>query len=139
MRIWLKPDRLIANNLSPQDVLSAIKDQNLEAAPGRLGQSSPESFEYVIKYKGKLNKNEDYENMIVKANSDGSLLRLKDVARVHFGAYTYISNNTLNGKPTSSLGVLQTPRSTANHILTQLPRPIKEFANTVPQGLPCST
>src|SRR5258708_26087760 len=105
MRIWLKPDRLIANNLSPQDVLSAIKDQNLEAAPGRLGQSSPESFEYGIKHKGKLNKNEDYENMIVKANSDGSLLRLKDVARADVGAYPYISNHTLNDKPTSGIGV----------------------------------
>jgi multidrug efflux pump subunit AcrB len=67
MRIWLKPDRLAANNLSPQDVLNAIKDQNIEAAPGRLGQSSPESFEYIVKYKGKLNKNEDYENMVVKS------------------------------------------------------------------------
>ncbi|HEX9510071.1 MAG TPA: efflux RND transporter permease subunit [Puia sp.] len=135
MRIWLKPDRLIANNLSPQDVLSAIKDQNLEAAPGRLGQSSPESFEYVIKYKGKLNKNEDYENMIVKANSDGSLLRLKDVARVEFGAYTYISNNKLNGKPTSGFGVLQTPGSNANQILTELERQIKEFDDALPEGM----
>src|SRR5678809_994906 len=97
MRIWLKPDRLAANNLSPQDVLNAIKDQNIEAAPGRLGQSSPESFEYIIKYKGKLNKNADYENMVVKANGDGSLLHLKDVARVEFGAYSYTSSNRLNG------------------------------------------
>jgi HAE1 family hydrophobic/amphiphilic exporter-1 len=135
MRIWLKPDRLIANNLSPQDVLNAIKDQNLEAAPGRLGQGSPESFEYVIKYKGKLNKNEEYENMIVKANSDGSLLRLKDLARVEFGAYTYISSNKLNGKPTSGFGVLQTPGSNANEILTELERQIKEFDANLPAGM----
>jgi len=135
MRIWLKPDRLIANNLSPQDVLTAIKDQNLEAAPGRLGQSSPESFEYVIKYKGKLNKNEEYENMIVKANSDGSLLRLKDVARIEFGAYTYISNNKLNGKPASGFGVLQTPGSNANQILTELERQIKEYDDNLPDGM----
>jgi HAE1 family hydrophobic/amphiphilic exporter-1 len=135
MRIWLKPDRLIANNLSPQDVLNAIKDQNLEAAPGRLGQSSPESFEYVIKYKGKRNKNEDYENMVVKANSDGSLLRLKDLARVEFGAYTYISTNKLNGKPTSGFGVLQTPGSNANQILTELERQINEFDAGLPQGM----
>ena len=135
MRIWLKPDRLIANSLSPQDVLNAIKDQNLEAAPGRLGQSSPESFEYVIKYKGKRNKNEDYENMIIKANSDGSLLRLKDVARVEFGAYTYISSNKLNGKPTSGFGVLQTPGSNANEILTELERQINEFDRNLPDGM----
>jgi len=135
MRIWLKPDRLIANNLSPQDVLNAIKDQNLEAAPGRLGQSSPESFEYVIKYKGKRNKNTDYENMVIKANSDGSLLRLKDVARVEFGAYTYISSNKLNGKPASGFGVLQTPGSNANQILTELERQIKEFDTNLPEGM----
>jgi len=135
MRIWLKPDRLIANNLSPQDVLNAIRDQNLEAAPGRLGQSSPESFEYVIKYKGKRNKNEDYENMVVKANSDGSLLRLKDVARVEFGAYTYISSNKLNGKPASGFGVLQTPGSNANEILTELGRQINEFDANLPDGM----
>ena len=135
MRIWLKPDRLIANNLSPQDVLNAIKDQNLEAAPGRLGQSSPESFEYVIKYKGKRNKNEDYESMVIKANSDGSLLRLKDLARVEFGAYTYISSNKLNGKPTSGFGVLQTPGSNANQILTELERQINEFSGSLPDGM----
>jgi len=135
MRIWLKPDRLIANSLSPQDVLNAIKDQNLEAAPGRLGQNSPESFEYVIKYKGKRNKNEDYENMVVKANNDGSLLRLKDVARVEFGAYTYISSNKLNGHPTSGFGVLQTPGSNANQILTELERQIKEFDAALPSGM----
>jgi len=135
MRIWLKPDRLIANNLSPQDVMNAIKDQNLEAAPGRLGQSSPESFEYVIKYKGKRNKNTDYENMVIKANSDGSLLRLKDVARVEFGAYTYISSNKLNGKPASGFGVLQTPGSNANQILTELERQIKEFDENLPEGM----
>ena len=135
MRIWLKPDRLIANNLSPQDVLNAIKDQNLEAAPGRLGQNSPASFEYVIKYKGKLNKQVDYENMVVKANSDGSLLRLKDLARIEFGAYTYVSSNKLNGKPASGFGVLQTPGSNANEILTELERQINEFDANLPDGM----
>ncbi|HXB91644.1 MAG TPA: efflux RND transporter permease subunit, partial [Puia sp.] len=89
MRIWLKPDRLVAYNLSPIEVTDAIKDQSLEAAPGRLGQSSKEVFEYVLKYKGKLSKNEDYENIIIKSNADGSVIRLKDVARVEFGSYTY--------------------------------------------------
>jgi HAE1 family hydrophobic/amphiphilic exporter-1 len=67
MRVWLKPDRLTANDLSAQDVLRAISEQNLEAAPGRFGQNSSASFEYVIKYKGKLSKNEDYENIILKS------------------------------------------------------------------------
>jgi hydrophobe/amphiphile efflux-1 (HAE1) family protein len=135
MRIWLKPDRLTANNLSPQDVINAIKDQNIEAAPGRLGQNSPESFEYVIKYKGKLNSNGDYENMVVKANSDGSVLRLRDVARVEFGAYTYSSNNRLNGFPASGFGVLQTPGSNANAIITELERQLKAFGAGLPAGM----
>src|SRR5690348_7063771 len=89
MRVWLKPDRLVANNLSPQDVLKAIRDQNLEAAPGRFGQSSSESFEYVLKYKGKFSQNAEYENIILQANADGSVVRLKDVARVEFGSFAY--------------------------------------------------
>lgn len=135
MRIWLKPDRLIANNLTPQDVTNAIKDQSLEAAPGRLGESSAESFEYILKYKGKLNQNEDYENIIIKANEDGSLIRLKDVARVEFGSYTYSANSSLNGNPTSGFAVFQTAGSNANDILTEAERQIKEFSNNLPRGI----
>jgi len=119
MRIWLKPDRLVAYNLSPSEVMGAIKDQSLEAAPGRFGQSSKEVYEYVLKYKGKLNKNEDYENVIVKSNSDGSVIRLKDVARVEFGSYTYSSNSSLNGNPTTGIAIQQVAGSNANDILTE--------------------
>src|ERR1700761_1553001 len=135
MRIWLKPDRLVANNLSPIEVTNAIKDQSLEAAPGRLGQSSKEVYEYVLKYKGKLNKNEDYENIIIKANSDGSVVRLKDVARVEFGSYTYSSNGTLNGYPTSGVAVFQVAGSNANDILTEAQKLIKKFTADLPKGL----
>jgi HAE1 family hydrophobic/amphiphilic exporter-1 len=135
MRIWLKPDRLVANNLSPQDVLNAIKDQNLEAAPGRLGQNSPEVFEYVLKYKGKLNQNADYENFVIKSKSDGSMLRLKDVARVEFGSYTYSSNSRMDGKPVSGFAVFQTAGSNANDILTEVEHQLKEFETTLPKGL----
>jgi len=135
MRIWLKPDRLTANNLSPQDVLNAIKDQNLEAAPGRLGQSSAEVFEYVLKYKGKMNQGEEYENMIIKANPDGSMLRLKDVARVQFGSYTYSTNARMDGTPVSGFAVFQTAGSNANDILTEVERLLKDFEKTLPKGL----
>ncbi|WP_336514512.1 efflux RND transporter permease subunit [Pollutibacter soli] len=135
MRIWLKPDRLIANNVSPQEVTSAIRDQSLEAAPGRFGESSTETFEYVLKYKGKLNKNEDYENIIIKANNDGSLLRLKDVARVEFGSYTYSSNSRLNGGATSGFAVFQTAGSNANDILTIAEKKIKTFSDNLPKGV----
>lgn len=138
MRIWLKPDRLIANNLSPQDVLNAIRDQNLEAAPGRLGQNSPEVFEYVLKYKGKLSKIEDYENFVIKANNDGSMLRLKDVARVEFGSYTYSSNSRMNGKPVSGFAVFQTAGSNANDILTEVEKLLEQFKQTLPKGVKTS-
>ncbi len=135
MRIWLKPDRLAAYNLSPQDVTNAIKDQSLEAAPGRLGQGSKEVFEYVLKYKGKMNKGEEYENVIVKANNDGSMIRLKDVARVELGSYTYSSNSLLNGGPTSGVAIFQAAGSNANDILTEAEKLIKEFSNTLPKGV----
>jgi HAE1 family hydrophobic/amphiphilic exporter-1 len=135
MRIWLKPDRLVANNLSPIEVISAIKDQSLEAAPGRLGQSSNEVFEYVLKYKGKLNKNEDYENIIVKSNSDGSVVRLKDLARVEFGSYTYSSNSKLNGHPTTGIAIQQLSGSNANDILTQAEDLLDRFSKQLPKGL----
>jgi hydrophobic/amphiphilic exporter-1 (mainly G- bacteria), HAE1 family len=135
MRIWLKPDRLVANNLSPIEVISAIKDQSLEAAPGRLGQSSKEVYEYVLKYKGKLNKNEDYENIIVKSNSDGSVVRLKDLARVEFGSYTYSSNSKLNGHPTTGIAIQQLSGSNANDILTQAETLLDRFSQQLPKGL----
>ena len=135
MRIWLKPDRLVANNLSPIEVISAIKDQSLEAAPGRLGQSSNEVYEYVLKYKGKLNKNEDYENIIVKSNSDGSVVRLKDLARVEFGSYTYSSNSKLNGHPTTGIAIQQLAGSNANDILTDAEHLIDRFSLQLPKGL----
>ncbi|MBT2623125.1 MULTISPECIES: efflux RND transporter permease subunit [Chryseobacterium] len=135
MRIWLKPDRLAANNLSPQEVMAAIKDHNLEAAPGRLGQGSKETYEYILKYKGKLSKNADYENIAIKANNDGSFLRLKDVARVEFGSYTYTATNRVDGKPVAGFAILQTAGSNANEILTQIEKQVDELKTTLPKGV----
>ncbi|WP_343307623.1 efflux RND transporter permease subunit [Chitinophaga niabensis] len=135
MRLWLKPDRLAANNLSPSDVTNAVKAQSQEAAPGRFGEASTEVFEYVLKYKGKLNSNEDYENIIIKANADGSMLRLKDVARVEFGTSTYSSYGKLDGGPTSGFAVFQTAGSNANDILTEAERQLEEFKAVLPKGI----
>ncbi|HJT73915.1 MAG TPA: efflux RND transporter permease subunit, partial [Chitinophaga sp.] len=135
MRIWLQPDRLAANNLSPQDVLAAIREQNLEAAPGRFGESSKESFEYVIKYKGKRNKNEQYENIVLKANPDGSLLTLKDVARVEFGSFTYSSDTKVNGKYGIGIAIYQTAGSNANDIQVSVNELMKKAKGLFPQGV----
>lgn len=135
MRIWLKPDRLTANNLSTQDVLNSIREQNLEAAPGRFGQSSTASFEYILKYKGKLSKNEDYENIILKSTPDGAVVRLKDVARVEFGAFAYSANTTIAGKPGIGIALFQTAGSNANDILTKAEKVMEKTAATFPKGI----
>lgn len=135
MRIWLRPDRLAANNLSPQDVLNAIREQNLEAAPGRFGESSKEAFEYVIKYKGKRNQDAQYEDIVLKANADGSLLRLKDVARVEFGSFTYSSDTQVNGQHGVGLAIFQTAGSNANDIQTQVNVLMKKAAQLFPKGV----
>jgi len=135
MRIWLKPDRLTSNNLSPQDVLNAIREQNLEAAPGRFGEGSTQSFEYVIKYKGKLSKNLDYENIILKSSPDGSVIRLKDVARVEFGSLSYGINLTVLGKPGTGMGIFQTAGSNANDILTSAEQVMEKAAANFPKGI----
>jgi HAE1 family hydrophobic/amphiphilic exporter-1 len=135
MRIWLKPDRLTANNLSVQDVLNAIREQNLEAAPGRFGQSSTASFEYVLKYKGKLSQNSDYENIILKAAPDGSVVRLTDVARIEFGAFSYSANTRIAGKPGIGIAIFQTAGSNANDILTSVDEVLQKASKTFPKGI----
>lgn len=135
MRIWLKPDRLVANNLSPQDVLNAIRDQNLEAAPGRFGQSSTESFEYVLKYKGKFQQNAEYEEIILQANADGSVVRLKDVARVEFGSFAYSANVNVEGRQGIGIGIFQTAGSNANDILTSVNGVMEKAEKSFPKGI----
>jgi hydrophobic/amphiphilic exporter-1 (mainly G- bacteria), HAE1 family len=135
MRIWLKPGQLAAYHLSTQEVLNAINDQNLEAAPGKFGESSKEAFEYVIKYDGKLNKPKDYEDFVIRANADGSILRLKDVARIEFGTYTYNSKNTLSGKPSITIAIAQLPGSNANEIQIRITKLLEKAALTYPKGI----
>jgi hydrophobic/amphiphilic exporter-1 (mainly G- bacteria), HAE1 family len=135
MRIWLQPDRLASNNISVQEVLSAIQDQNVEAAPGRLGEGSSASFEYIIKYKGKLSQNKDYEDIIIKAGADGSVIKLKDIARVEFGAYTYSSNAMVQGRPGTGIGIFQTAGSNANDILIAIDEVMKNASAKFPKGV----
>ncbi|ASZ15096.1 efflux RND transporter permease subunit [Chitinophaga pendula] len=135
MRIWLQPERLAANNMSPQEVLAAIRDQNLEAAPGRFGEKSHEAFEYVLKYKGKLNENEQYENIILKANPNGSVLRLKDVARVEFGSLSYGQDTKVDGKSGIGVAIFQTAGSNANDIQVAINNLMKKAEKSFPKGI----
>jgi len=135
MRIWLKPDRLMALNLSASEVMQSIREQNIEAAPGRFGQSSTSSFEYVLKYKGKLSSNSDYENIILKAQPDGSVIRLKDVARVEFGSFAYSANTMIEGKPGIGIALFQTAGSNANDILTEAGKVMEKASKNFPKGV----
>ncbi len=135
MRIWLKPDRLAAYNLSAQEVLASIKEQNLEAAPGKFGEGSTESFEYVIKYKGKLSSNGDYENIILKSNNDGSTIRLRDIARVEFGSFSYTADAKVDKGPSTGILIYQTAGSNANDILTEVNSIMENVKKNLPKGV----
>ncbi|ETZ22528.1 efflux RND transporter permease subunit [Pedobacter sp. V48] len=135
MRIWLNPTQMATYHITPNEVMAAIQDKSLEAAPGRFGERSNEVFEYVIKYKGKLTKPEEYENIAIRANEDGSTLRLKDVGRVEFGAYSYNSLTRLNGKKGVVLGIIQLAGSNANEIQIQINKLMEKAAKDFPKGV----
>ncbi len=135
MRVWLKPDRLAAYNLSTQEVLASIKEQNLEAAPGKFGEGSKEAFEYVIKYKGKLNDDKQYEDIILKSNADGSTIRLKDIARIEFGSFSYTASAKVDNGPSTGILIYQTAGSNANDILIEVNKIVEEAKKSLPKGI----
>lgn len=135
MRVWLNPTQMAAYKITPAEVMSAIQDKNLEAAPGKLGERSQEVFEYVIKYKGKLTKPEEYENIAIRANTDGSVLHLKDVARVELGAYSYTSVTHLNGHDGIAIGVFQLAGSNANEIQIAVDKLMEKASKDFPAGI----
>ena len=135
MRVWLNPAQMSTYNLTPKEVMASIQDKNLEAAPGKFGESSQESFEYVIKYKGKLSKPSEYENIVIRSNSDGSVLRLKDVAKIEFGAYTYGNYTRVNGKPGVNIAAFQLAGSNANEIQIAIDKLMQKASKDFPKGV----
>lgn len=135
MRVWLNPTQMATYNLTPAEVTAAIQDKNLEAAPGKFGESSTESFEYVIKYKGKLNEASQYENIIIRSNADGSVLRLKDVAKVELGSYTYGSSTKVNAKPGINIGTMQLAGSNASEIQVAIDELMQRVSKDFPKGV----
>src|SRR6218665_87499 len=135
MRVWLNPSQMATYNLTPKEVMAAIQDKNLEAAPGKFGESSKEAFEYVIKYKGKLNKPTEYENIVIRSNNDGSVLRLKDVAKIEFGAYTYGNYTRTNGKPGVNIATMQLAGSNANEIQIAVAKLMEKAEKDFPKGV----
>jgi HAE1 family hydrophobic/amphiphilic exporter-1 len=135
MRVWLNPSQMASHNITPAEVMAAIQDKNLEAAPGKLGVQSTEAFEYVIKYKGKLTKPEEYQNIAIRANADGSVLHLKDVARVELGTYSYTSASHLNGNDGVIIGVIQLSGSNANEIQIEVDKVLEKASKDFPVGI----
>jgi hydrophobic/amphiphilic exporter-1 (mainly G- bacteria), HAE1 family len=139
MRIWLKPDRLVAYNLSPQDVTEAIRKQNVEAAPGKSGIASdrdPQALQYVLKYTGKFNQEEQFENITLKALPDGSLLKLKDVADIVFDSQEYSMVSMTDGKPSASIMIKQRPGSNAREVIQNIKDKMDELQDaSFPPGM----
>src|SRR6201991_2940167 len=135
MRVWLNPGQLAAYKMTPAEGMAAIQDKYLEAAPGRFGEHTNETFEYIIKYKGKLTKPEEYENIAIRANVDGSVLRLKDVARVELGTYSYSSTNHLNGHDGIIVGIIQLSGSNANEIQIAIDKLMQKASKDFPAGI----
>ncbi len=120
MRIWLKPDKMLAYNVSVEEVLSTLEDQNIEAAPGKVGESTDketQSLQYVIKYGGKFNSKEQYENIPIRSTTDGDILRIKDIAEVEFGTTYFDVESKYNGRPAASIMLKQLPGSNANEVI----------------------
>lgn len=139
MRVWLKPDRMQAYNISADDVMKALDEQSIEASPGKTGESSgkrSEAFEYVLKYSGRYNTKEQYGNIILRANPDGEILRLKDVADIEFGSSMYDIYSTLNGKPSAAIVIKQSYGSNASEVIKNIKALMADLKeNNLPKGM----
>ncbi|WP_290091289.1 efflux RND transporter permease subunit [uncultured Muribaculum sp.] len=135
MRIWLKPDVMAQYKLMPEDVSAALAEQNIEAAPGAFGEQGNQTFQYTMRYKGRLVTPEEFENIVVRANSNGDVLRLKDVADVELGRVTYGFHNKMNGYPAVTAMVFQTAGSNATEIINDCMAYVETIKKELPAGL----
>lgn len=135
MRIWLKPDVMSIYGLTPDDITAALSDQNIEAAPGKFGEQGAQSFQYVIRYKGKLQSTAEFENIIIKSTGNEQLLRLKDVARIELGALSYNTMATVNGKPATNISINQTAGSNASQVINDCKKILAQASKSFPKGM----
>src|SRR5512139_146882 len=138
MRIWVKPDRLTQLRLTPNDLIRAINEQNAQFAAGKIGQSptgGPQELVYTITTKGRLSDPREFENIVIRANPDGSTLRLKDVARVELGARDNDFIGRINGKPATLIGVFLLPGANALEVAGNVKKVVGDLAARFPSGL----
>jgi len=142
MRIWINPDRLSSLNLTVQDVLNSVKEQNIQVAAGQVGAPpSPEyqKFQYTLRTAGRLSNVEEFEDIVIIAREDGSSVRLKDVARVEFGSQSYASFGRLNNSPATIIAVYQLPDANALEISeaveAEMQKLMKNFPDDIEYGM----
>lgn len=135
MRIWLNPQVMAQYSLVPDDVISALGDQNVEAATGTLGEDSENTYQYTLKYCGRYETSEEFGNIVIKSLSNGEVLRLKDIAKVELGAQSYAYNSEINGHPGATCMISQTAGSNANEIIEEIDKLTAEIAKELPKGL----
>lgn len=135
MRIWLDPNKMQKYSLIPSDISTVLDEQNIEAATGTLGAESENTFQYVLKYRGRYENETDYENMVIKSLPNGEILRLKDVATIELGTRAYDYIGEVNGHPGCNIMIAQTSGSNANEIIEEIDRTVEEISKTLPKGI----
>ena len=135
MRIWLKPDAMAQHSLMPSDVSAALADQNIEAAPGQFGENGGTAFQYVMRYRGRLITPEEFDKIIIRADKDGNVLYLKDVATMELGRVSYGFKGKTNGHPAASAIIFQTAGSNATQVIKDVEAKINEAGKELPNGL----
>ena len=135
LRIWLDPGKMAKYGLMPSDISAVLSEQNLEAPTGTLGAESDNTFRYVLKYRGRYENVTDYENMVIRAESDGTVLRLKDIASIELGERSYDYIGLVNGHPGTTVSISQTAGSNANEIIVAVDKEIENIRAELPKGL----
>ena len=135
LRIWLDPNKMASYGLVPSDITQVLSEQNLEAPTGTLGAESDNTFQYVLKYRGRYEEEPDFENMVIRSLPNGEVLYLKDVAKIELGSRSYTYIGEVNGHPGANCMIAQTSGSNANEIIEEIDKEVAEIAKTLPKGM----
>ncbi len=135
MRIWLDPVKMKNYGLIPTDIIGILSEQNIEAAPGKVGENTDNQYEYTLRYKGRLVKDKEFQDMVIKSTADGQTIRVKDVAKVETGVQSYAYSSQNNGRPSTVIMVAQTQGSNASEIVKNVKALMEEQMKTAPPGL----